>query len=54
MLGVFAGEDVPLTHDLSGEVYGRLWLAVEVDVLDADFVTLGEAHGEEVYRAYES
>ena len=46
MLGVFAGEDVPLTHDLSGNVYGRLWLAVEVDVLDADFVTLGEMHGE--------
>ena len=46
MLGVFAGEDVPLSHDLSGKVYGRLWLTVEVELLDTDFVffTL-EVHG---------
>src|SRR3989338_4843581 len=46
MLCVFAGEDVPLSHDLSGKVYGRLWLTVEVELLDTDFVffTL-EVHG---------
>ena len=46
MLGVFAGEDVPLSHNLSGEVEGALWLAVEVELLDADFVFLTlEVHG---------